>query len=435
MTTEGSNPSGSFFNRQERISWWNQDRLSHARVMVAGAGALGNELLKNLALLGIGYMLVIDFDVIEDSNLSRAVLFRSGDVADNSSKALVAAERARQLNPNTHSIVQGINANLVWEIGIGVYRRMDVVIGCLDNLEARLKINENCWCVRKTWIDGGMWELSGNISVFDSSDDKACYECNMSPQDYYRAAQRYSCTSKTVKTRLMNGFEPTTQTTSAIIAAVQAQETVKLLHGINSFPGRKLVYNGSSHFYLDSEYTPMYMLDLTVNGECASHGEDRLDEILELPDACAETTTARQLLQMVGENWEVLELGRSFIFKAVCPYCENEILLDKPLYQIQDTDVVCPNCSVRCPTCGTVNKGVPDCQNCGQRDIYEPNLIGFDQLTYEDPLSSMYLDWPLGRLGIPKLHVLTIRDRHWKKRHVELTGDVSAFGFHNSQNR
>ena len=56
------------------INWWDQDRISMAHVMVVGAGALGNEVLKNLALLGVGYLLIVDFDHIEASNLTRSVL-------------------------------------------------------------------------------------------------------------------------------------------------------------------------------------------------------------------------------------------------------------------------------------------------------------------------------------------------------------------------
>src|SRR5690348_14656367 len=68
------------YARQQLIEWWNQERLRNARVLVAGVGALGNEVLKNLALVGVGHLLLIDFDRVEYSNLSRTVLFRENDV-------------------------------------------------------------------------------------------------------------------------------------------------------------------------------------------------------------------------------------------------------------------------------------------------------------------------------------------------------------------
>ncbi|MFQ5422024.1 MAG: ThiF family adenylyltransferase, partial [Anaerolineae bacterium] len=61
------------------ISWWQQEIVRDATVLIVGAGALGNEVLKNLALMGIGHLIIADFDTIEDSNLSRSVLFRTSD--------------------------------------------------------------------------------------------------------------------------------------------------------------------------------------------------------------------------------------------------------------------------------------------------------------------------------------------------------------------
>ncbi len=67
------------YSRLRLIPWWDQERLGRARVMVVGAGAIGNELLKNLALLGIGKIFIADLDGIENSNLSRSILYRAGD--------------------------------------------------------------------------------------------------------------------------------------------------------------------------------------------------------------------------------------------------------------------------------------------------------------------------------------------------------------------
>ena len=80
------------YGRLRLISWWRQERLAAASVLVVGAGALGNEVVKNLALLGVGTTYLIDLDVVEASNLSRSVLFRSEDAGQ--PKAEVAARRA-----------------------------------------------------------------------------------------------------------------------------------------------------------------------------------------------------------------------------------------------------------------------------------------------------------------------------------------------------
>src|SRR3954470_15782936 len=80
------------YGRLRLIPWWRQERLASARVLVVGAGGGGDEVIKNLALLGVGTTLVIDLDDVEPSNLSRSVLFRVAD--GGRPKAEVAAERA-----------------------------------------------------------------------------------------------------------------------------------------------------------------------------------------------------------------------------------------------------------------------------------------------------------------------------------------------------
>jgi adenylyltransferase/sulfurtransferase len=90
------------YSRLRLIPWWDQEKLRTARTMVVGAGAIGNELLKNLALLGIGHIFAIDMDRIENSNLTRSILFRQKD--EGRYKAEVAAERVREINPDTKSL-------------------------------------------------------------------------------------------------------------------------------------------------------------------------------------------------------------------------------------------------------------------------------------------------------------------------------------------
>jgi DNA-binding transcriptional regulator YhcF (GntR family) len=121
----------------EFISWWEREKVQNAKVLVIGAGALGNEVIKNLALMGIGNLYIVDFDNIEAANLSRSVLFRESD--NRRSKAEVAAARAKSINPDIN--VQYLNGDVTTGLGLGVIRRMDVVIGCLDNREARLAVN------------------------------------------------------------------------------------------------------------------------------------------------------------------------------------------------------------------------------------------------------------------------------------------------------
>src|SRR5438045_7432570 len=83
------------FARLDAIEWWDQPLVARSRVLVIGAGALGNEVIKNLALLGVGEVVVVDMDRIESSNLSRSVLFREGD--EGKAKAECAAGAASRI--------------------------------------------------------------------------------------------------------------------------------------------------------------------------------------------------------------------------------------------------------------------------------------------------------------------------------------------------
>ena len=157
------------YSRLRLIAWWDQDKLAAAKVLVVGAGALGNEVLKNLALLGVGKVYVADFDEIEESNLTRSVLFRHKDCGR--PKAETAADAVRDINPDTK--VVPMLANIMTDVGLGLFRDVDVVIGCLDNREARLWVNRQCWKVNTPWIDGGIQEINGVVKVF-APPDSAC---------------------------------------------------------------------------------------------------------------------------------------------------------------------------------------------------------------------------------------------------------------------
>ena len=132
-----TDPDADRYHTFGYISWWQQETVRNATVLVIGAGALGNEVLKNLALMGIGNLIIADFDTIEDSNLSRSVLFREKDRGRR--KVDAAAEAVKELNPDVK--VKTFHGDINYELGLGVFRHVDVIIGCLDNREARLSID------------------------------------------------------------------------------------------------------------------------------------------------------------------------------------------------------------------------------------------------------------------------------------------------------
>src|SRR5580700_12289205 len=93
---------GDRYSRLQLIPWWDQEKIRAARVLVIGAGALGNEILKNLALLGFLNIVVVDLDRIETSNLSRSVLFRASDIGRSKAEAIAHGYRELLPEANVH---------------------------------------------------------------------------------------------------------------------------------------------------------------------------------------------------------------------------------------------------------------------------------------------------------------------------------------------
>ena len=201
------------------LSWYQMDRVKNAKVMVVGAGALGNEVLKNLALFGVGTIFIVDFDTIEYTNLTRSVLFREEDADKGYFKAEVAARKIREINPNikVHAIVGRLDS----DVGFGIYRNMDVVIGCLDSRLARLQLNRLCMRANIPWVEGGIENLTGNVRVFKPGE--CCYECGLTETAKQNIFQKMSCAGVAHRSENM-GRIPTTPVIASIIGAVQVQE-------------------------------------------------------------------------------------------------------------------------------------------------------------------------------------------------------------------
>lgn len=355
------------FSRFKLIGWWDQHRLAQARVVVIGAGALGNELLKNLALLGIGNVFVADLDRIEQSNLSRSVLYREADCGR--FKAEVAASRARDIYPGMKT--QAFCGNVVYDLGLGIYRWADVILGGLDNREARVAINHGAARAGKVWIDGAIERLDGVARVFDPATGP-CYECTMSDIDWKMLEARRSCALLS-RDEMDQGKVPTTPTTSSVIAGIQVQEAVKLLHGMEAIRGRGFVFDGTWH--------QSYLVTYSRREDCPAHDADADVEVL--PWCVAETRVGDFLARVRADLGDraVVETNHDLLESLTCPGCATTEPLLASLGKISESQG-------RCPKCG------------GHRT---PNMY------HTLDSSSALLDYTLGELGIPAWDVLVGR--------------------------
>jgi molybdopterin/thiamine biosynthesis adenylyltransferase len=163
------------YDRQFRLEGWSQKIIKNSRVLIAGVGGLGCEIAKNLAMLGVGHLDLVDLDIIEHSNLNRQILFIDAQMGE--AKAIVAAEKLRQINPNI--TVKGYHSSLE-RLDPAIYKAADVIVGGLDTMNARLNLNAQAIRFKKILVDGGVAGYHGHIyTVFPY--ENACYECNPLP--------------------------------------------------------------------------------------------------------------------------------------------------------------------------------------------------------------------------------------------------------------
>ncbi len=322
------------FARFERIAWWDQDKLRRAKVLVVGAGALGNEVIKNLALLGVGRLAIVDMDRIEQSNLSRSVLFRPED--EGRLKAEAAAEAARRIYPELTAVP--LPGNVLGEVGWGWFRWADAVVGALDNREARLFLNRACALLGRAWIDGGIEVLNGIVRRF-APPQTACYECTMGAKDWEEIDQRRSC-SLLARAAVAAGGAPTTPTTASVIGAIQTQEVVKQLHGLETLAGSGYVFEGLMH----SSYPVRY----SINPDCPWHE----------PPAAVETASHYGRDTRWQTIWDdaagrlggldAIDLARELVASLHCAQCGWTRPVFRPASRMTEADAVCGQCGTEC---------------------------------------------------------------------------------------
>jgi adenylyltransferase/sulfurtransferase len=321
------------YDRQTRITWWDQERLTNATALVVGAGALGNELVKNLALIGVGTIVVADLDRIENSNLARCVFFRASD--EGRFKATVLAERVRELNPDVDVIPLVGDVRLT--AGLALFGAVDVVLGGLDNREARLFVNQACWKSSTSWVDGAIEGLMGVVRVFVPP-DSACYECTMNEADHALIAARQTCALLS-RDDMLAGKVPTTATTSSVVAAIQVQEAVKLLHadalGEPALAGGGFQFVGGNH---DS-----YVVRYSRREDCLSHDTYPLDDA----ERSDPDSTFSELLSKARERLgkaAVLEFEQELVLGATCGACGRAQAFLQPVIALPSGAALCPEC-------------------------------------------------------------------------------------------
>jgi molybdopterin synthase sulfurylase MoeB len=200
-----------------------QETLKASRVAIVGVGGLGCSAAQYLAASGIGHLTLIDFDVVELSNLQRQVLHQTVDIGIN--KAQSAAQLLQLNNPEI--VISAITDKLDDSAMSMLCQEHDVIVDCCDNLATREQLNKACFVSKTPLVSGAAIRLEGLVTAFDYRENSPCYHCF----SQLFGEQQLSCVEAGV-------LAPSV----GIIGAIEASETLKLLLGIGqSLVGRVLI--------------------------------------------------------------------------------------------------------------------------------------------------------------------------------------------------
>lgn len=203
-----------------------QDKISNAKVLVVGAGGLGCQILQYLAAAGVGTLGIIDFDVVEISNLQRQVLFGSSSIGQN--KAIAAKKRLQDLNNNIS--INAYAEKLTYQNALEFFENYDIIVDGSDNFETRYLVNDACIITNKPLVFGAIYKFEGQVSVFN-----------------YKNGPSYRCLfpNSPEKNSVPNCSEiGVLGVLPGIIGSMQANEVLKIILEIgNVLSGKLFFYN------------------------------------------------------------------------------------------------------------------------------------------------------------------------------------------------
>ena len=254
-----------------------QKQLKQAKVLTVGTGGLGSPLALYLAAAGIGTIGIVDFDVVDKSNLQRQILHGTSDVGR--PKVESARDRIQDINPNVNVVVH--EEALTSENALDILKDYDVIVDGTDNFPTRYLVNDACVLLGKPNVYGSIFRFEGQASVF-YAEEGPCYRC-LYPEPPPPGLVP-SCAEGGVL-----GILP------GAIGVVQATETVKLILGIGEpLVGRLMLYDA-----LEMNFREM---KLRKNPDCPVCGENpSVTELIDYQEFCGIPQAAQEEEDKVPE--------------------------------------------------------------------------------------------------------------------------------------
>ncbi|MFW9990454.1 MAG: ThiF family adenylyltransferase [Candidatus Odinarchaeota archaeon] len=332
------NNKNNRYDRQMRLPEWNQEKIRSSKVVLIGAGALGCIAGINLAAMGAGEIIVIDFDTVETSNLSRQLLFRDEHIGQE--KALVAADGLQHFNPDIK--VQGISSR-VQEVPLSTFKPQSskqavVLLDGLDNFETRRWVNSLAVNRGFPLVSGGMYGHFGNLQVILPG-KTACLDCQpLLPEKVLQKA----CTRPGQRREPQEEEEeiiPTLASVSSVIGGLMSQETIKIILGDDK------QYSNVLHDYLfwDGLTQNFVRMPLHKRDDCVTCSAKY--KLKGIPFTVASDETAKDLLdratlQFMLEQPELVHTARTLDLSNKTPL--KEMLDSSKLVYVHDPDYPAP---------------------------------------------------------------------------------------------
>lgn len=242
-----------------------QRKLKAGRILLIGAGGLGSPLALYLAAAGVGTLGLVDFDVVDVSNLQRQVLHGTKDVGR--PKLESARDRIRDVNPHVH--VEAYETRLTSENALDIIQDYDVVIDGTDNFATRYLTNDACVLLGKPNVYGSIFRFEGQASVF-AVEDGPCYRC-LFPEPPPPGLVP-SCAEGGVL-----GVLP------GLVGTIQATEGIKLILGVGEpLVGRLLL--------IDALTMQFRTVRLRKDPNCPACGTHEITELIDYDQFCGVTT-------------------------------------------------------------------------------------------------------------------------------------------------
>ncbi|UCE39488.1 MAG: ThiF family adenylyltransferase [Thermoplasmata archaeon] len=346
------------YARHLSLEGWDQDVISSSHVLIVGIGALGCEIAKNLALVGVGNLILIDMDTIETSNLSRQMLFTDNDRGR--LKAEVAKEKLKILNPDVsiETYTQKFQ-----DLPMSVFEGVDLIAGGLDSFSARFALNRLAHELCKPYVDGAATGFKGNVQVIipegdpllkDATPCLRCFfpippadekvyvacsipgeprsreQCILKAEDEFvkehgihkeysdkeldmiaKIASRLSKESPHTKAEEFMPHEveniienkiPSILTVNAVISAIVSHEVLKILHRLSGLNIGEIM--SPSYLEYSSSYGIFTPVEISKDENCAVCGKERVKLSLKMK---SDSTFADMLSSLKKEGVDLKE--------------------------------------------------------------------------------------------------------------------------------